>query len=1018
MSRWSPTGAVSPIERAERAADARTRALTRTLALLSVVPGVLSLARSGLHDPSADLTLGLIALFTVAYVALYVAVPWPRLPRDLFALHILAGAAFVGVIVARTGGAASPFIFNFFLTVVMAALYFRLALALLLTALTGALSLALTWSPGNVFGLSAQSVSRAAILFCVAVIVNRTAEQMRRLERRRRESEADFAALRHESLQLRRRTTELDTLHRVATADGLDTTALLDTAARGARQTLGVARVAVMLYDATTGDGDVAALVSDDAPETTPEARVAMRGTDLERLLQAGEPVVTDDIASDPRMAALRPVCDAGAALFAPLVCDAAPLGAIIMGAADDDHTFTDDEARFAATLASTLVVTLMRMRTRREERRANGYVDSLNAVVAAAAACADPADLGRRAIAALATALDMDGGSLYVLDRDGLRLRLAAGREARDATARFDDVIPLAAPRLVAEAARTNRPAFSGDNVSLPAEAAGYLRRYNARGYAVVPLPARGRVVGVLSLLGRDARAITRDERELLCAAAATLALALDNGQLQASAARTTVESIEALAGAIEARDGYTGEHCARMAARAVALAEALGLSAEEVATVRLGAVLHDVGKIGVPDAVLNKPARLDAEEFAVMKRHPEIGAGIVGAVARLRAVVPLVRHHHERFDGGGYPDGLSGEEIPIGARILTVVDTYGAMTEDRIYRTTPGHARAVIELERGAGAQFDPHVARTFLRLLQTPRTDAQGSSALPPPLVVAARAIEARPASALHQTDRHARMGDLVARDLLLAPVTPTEEALALFEREPERAAVTLGADGIADALVTRQGLLTKLSGLYGNAIYRKRPVARVARTAMLAVDAGLSPAEVARRATGRPAESRYDPVVVTEGGRYIGCVAVFQLLDHLNDEALRRARLSNPLSGLPGAPLLDTELGARVAAGAPTAFVLADIDGFKAYNDHYGLARGDEMLLMAANLLRDVASEVEPDTFLGHVGGDDFVLLARPDCVAVMRARITARTPRRVASPPTTVAAGAASTPSRA
>jgi putative nucleotidyltransferase with HDIG domain len=157
------------------------------------------------------------------------------------------------------------------------------------------------------------------------------------------------------------------------------------------------------------------------------------------------------------------------------------------------------------------------------------------------------------------------------------------------------------------------------------------------------------------------------------------------------------------------------------KMTGRAVALAQALGLPRQEVENVRLGAILHDVGKIGIPDAVLNKPGKLTPEEYETIKEHAAIGARIVQSVGALQGVVPIVRHHQERYDGSGYPDGLAGEAIPLGARIIGVVDTYGAMTEDRVYRRAPGHDKAIGELQRLAGRQFDPTVVEAFLELLE---------------------------------------------------------------------------------------------------------------------------------------------------------------------------------------------------------------------------------------------------------------------------------------------------------
>jgi putative nucleotidyltransferase with HDIG domain len=241
-------------------------------------------------------------------------------------------------------------------------------------------------------------------------------------------------------------------------------------------------------------------------------------------------------------------------------------------------------------------------------------------------------------------------------------------------------------------------------------------------RSFLGVPLWTRSRFVGVLCLAGKKTgERFTADDLSLLSTLGSQAALAIYNAQLHEAREQALLDTITALAHAIEAKDGYTIQHCERMTGRAVALAQALGLPRQEVENVRLGAILHDVGKIGIPDAVLNKPGKLTPEEYEIIKQHAAIGARIVQSVGALQGVVPIVRHHQERYDGSGYPEGLAGEDIPIGARIIGVVDTYGAMTEDRVYRKAPGHHNAIAELTRLAGRQFDPVVVDAFVRLLE---------------------------------------------------------------------------------------------------------------------------------------------------------------------------------------------------------------------------------------------------------------------------------------------------------
>jgi hypothetical protein len=185
---------------------------------------------------------------------------------------------------------------------------------------------------------------------------------------------------------------------------------------------------------------------------------------------------------------------------------------------------------------------------------------------------------------------------------------------------------------------------------------------------------------------------------------------------------AKLMTEVNMALANAIEAKDSYTRGHSERLAKLAGACAERMGLPAEQVAAIRLGAILHDVGKIGIPDRILRQAMSLTEDEMAWMRRHPQIGADIIGPVEGLQHVAPLIRHHHERWDGNGYPGGLRGEEIPLGSRIISVADAFEAMVADRIYRPSLGLDRALAEIGAGRGSHFDPQVVDSFLDMIAT--------------------------------------------------------------------------------------------------------------------------------------------------------------------------------------------------------------------------------------------------------------------------------------------------------
>jgi len=169
----------------------------------------------------------------------------------------------------------------------------------------------------------------------------------------------------------------------------------------------------------------------------------------------------------------------------------------------------------------------------------------------------------------------------------------------------------------------------------------------------------------------------------------------------------------VTALANAVEAKDAMTEHHCQRLAHLATRVSMGAGVSDAEMHAIAYGALLHDVGKIGVPEAILTKPGPLDEDEWVLMRRHPEIGERICAPLAAFAAFGPIIRHHHERWDGLGYPDGLRAEAIPMGARIVGLVDAFDAITHDRTYRTARPVADALGEIVRLAGRQFDPDLA-----------------------------------------------------------------------------------------------------------------------------------------------------------------------------------------------------------------------------------------------------------------------------------------------------------------
>lgn len=235
------------------------------------------------------------------------------------------------------------------------------------------------------------------------------------------------------------------------------------------------------------------------------------------------------------------------------------------------------------------------------------------------------------------------------------------------------------------------------------------------------VPLKLRDQPIGVIGVLRQSAsKPFTEDDELLVTSIGSQIAVAIENYRLNLDVERTYVETIMALALAVEAKDPYSAGHSKRVGYYAMQIGEVMGLDQETLRLLNAGGILHDIGKIGIKDDILLKQGALTPDEQEIMHQHPVIGEAIVKPVRSLQKAAALVRHHHERYDGTGYPAGLNGEAIPLGARILSVADTYDSMVTDRPYRKRLPIEVATAELKKQAGAQHDPVVVEAFLRVL----------------------------------------------------------------------------------------------------------------------------------------------------------------------------------------------------------------------------------------------------------------------------------------------------------
>ena len=275
---------------------------------------------------------------------------------------------------------------------------------------------------------------------------------------------------------------------------------------------------------------------------------------------------------------------------------------------------------------------------------------------------------------------------------------------------------------RAVLEAGRIQAISFADDVVE-PNEAF-VLRELGMQALLMLPLNIGTQAWGLVEVYGREPRRFDGEDRslaELIVRQASGLLAQFEHAE---AVKRLYRETLASLANALEAKDAYTSHHAQEVVALAVEVAERLGISGDALRAVELGALLHDIGKIRVPESILLKPGSLDEEEWTVMRRHPEVGQAILAPIASLADVLPVVGSSHERWDGRGYPDRLTGEKIPLGARIVAVCDAYRAMIEPRPYRAALPVAHALAELHAHAGTQFDPRCVRALLNVLEEQR------------------------------------------------------------------------------------------------------------------------------------------------------------------------------------------------------------------------------------------------------------------------------------------------------
>ena len=460
-----------------------------------------------------------------------------------------------------------------------------------------------------------------------------------------------------------------------------------------------------------------------------------VRGCDeLESLMSRDlhEVVFADDPSTDAVIAEM--LSERQMRVLVPLKSEAILIGFILLGAKQSGEMFSSQDATFLDIIQAEAAVSVKKAILLDERNQRVRELSALNTLAWTLGRDTHFDAVLSRALNKVMQVTAAESGSIMLVDPDGtaaLDRGLAwsargRGREHAHPHGRGHRRLGRAAPQ-AAHSGRRARTTASAPNSG----------GRGCRSALCVPLVAKGKVIGVLNVSKAESvEAFSRANLKIVASFAGQLAVAIENARLYVDLENTFLGTIGALASAVDAKDPYTYGHSNEVTDHTLAIAAELRILGSDLETLRIAALLHDIGKIGIDSSILNKPGKLTDAEFEVIRSHPDIAANILGSLDFLKAVVPLVHHHHEQFDGTGYPFGLVGEAIPRGARIISVADAFNAMTSDRPYRKALSLEAATQELIDNSGTQFDPEIVTAFLAVLVRSKVIAPEAAESPSP------------------------------------------------------------------------------------------------------------------------------------------------------------------------------------------------------------------------------------------------------------------------------------------
>jgi HD-GYP domain-containing protein (c-di-GMP phosphodiesterase class II) len=435
-------------------------------------------------------------------------------------------------------------------------------------------------------------------------------------------------------------------------------------------------------------------------------------------VVKTGRPYVSGDLERDKRWLGLKASFSQMNMMAVPLKVNKRIIGVIEVLNKAGEGPFTKEDLRVITSLANHFSVILERSELVEALDERLIHFSTLNEVGNLLISTLDEKVVRERAMEAITRLMNAEAGSLLQVDgeRGELYFEVARGKKGRkvkEIRLRIGEgiagwVAKYGRPLLIHDVTRDKRFQKSVDERS----------GFKTLNMVCVPVRIKGNIIGVLQAINKKSGEFSSNDLGLFQHFSNQFAIALDNARLYEEIRETFYATAEALADAIEKRDPYTGGHTKRVLEYSLAVGKELGLSPEMLEKLKLSAVLHDIGKIGIDDRILQKKSPLDDREFAAMTEHPSLGVEIVNHVPQLKDIIPGMLHHHERVDGSGYPKGYKGGKIPLIARIISVSDTYDAMTTTRPYRKGLTQDAAIKELKKNIGKQFDKAVVNAFLR------------------------------------------------------------------------------------------------------------------------------------------------------------------------------------------------------------------------------------------------------------------------------------------------------------